>query len=212
MQKIDKKIVSYKVIDKTKEVTLPEELPKFVRHEREEVLHGRAYKIKPAGQDDSYYIIINNQIIDGIQRPMEIFINSKNVEHFQWIQLVTRLVSAIFRKGGDYSFIVEEFKAIHDPKGGYWGKDRITGKGIFYSSMLNEIGAVIDEHIRYTTGNIEEISIEPMELFHETLVENLKEVSEFPENAALCAKCSHKSVVILDGCATCLNCGDSKCG
>lgn len=113
--------------------------------ERQSKLSGKTYKIKV--NDYSYYITINNQEIDGVIRPIEIFINSKNIEHFQWVTLVTRLISAIFRKGGDFEFIIDELAAIHDPKGGYWGKDRLTGKAIYYNSIINEIGSVVKEHL-----------------------------------------------------------------
>jgi hypothetical protein len=112
---------------------------------RESKLSGKTYKIKV--NNYSYYITINNQEINGVIKPIEIFINSKNIEHFQWVTLVTRLLSAIFRKDGDFTFIIDEFAAIHDPKGGYWGKNRLTGKAIYYNSIINEIGAVIDEHL-----------------------------------------------------------------
>ena len=34
----------------------------------------------------------------------------------------------------------------------------------------------------------------------------------FPAGAQLCGKCNSMAVVQMDGCATCLNCGHSKCG
>ena len=218
--KIDKKIVGYKVVEKGKEavvenlssVTPNQKISGIVTESqvftpekinREPVISGKTYKIKPGNGDDGYYITINSQLVEGKLHPMEIFINSKNVEHFQWVSTITRLISAIFRKGGDYHFIVEELKAIHDPNGGYWGpKDPATGKRSFYKSILNEIGDVID---RYVNG----LSVES-----ETCVEFKIDDSEpsYPENATKCPDCGVTAVVLMDGCATCLDCGYSKCG
>jgi hypothetical protein len=223
MLKIDKKIVGYKVLTKDNEIIdssidtvdlsnavkildVVTENVAYTRHAREEVLSGRTYKIRPQNSTSSYYITINNQTINGVSTPMEIFINSKNIEHFQWMQLATRLISAVFRKGGDIDFIIEELQAIHDPMGGYWGKDRFTGKGKFFKSIINEIGDVVKEHLE--TG-MEIIEIEEAEQVREEVIED---VQGYPESATVCSKCSIKAVVILDGCATCLDCGDSKCG
>ena len=167
MQMITQKIIGYKVkhidgegillpedinnLPSTSTITevILEEVPPKGIHEkvkREDTLTGKTYKIRP-GSGESYYITINNQSINEILYPMEIFINSKDVKHFQWVASITRMISAVFRKGGSIEFIVDELSAIHDPAGGYWGKDRITGKSIFYQSIVHEIGDVIKEHL-----------------------------------------------------------------
>lgn len=221
--KIDKKIVGYKVVEKGKE-TIVENLSditptqkisgvvtepqKFEKIHRDPVISGKTYKIKPGNGDDGYYITINSQLVDGKLHPMEIFINSKNVEHFQWVSTITRMISAIFRKGGDYHFIVEELRAIHDPNGGYWSseKDPITGKRKYYKSILNEIGDIIDRYINGLSTE-DEIIVEPSS----EIVTPMDEPS-YPENATKCPDCGVKAVVLMDGCATCLDCGYSKCG
>lgn len=152
MNKIEGKIVGYQV--KTKLEPQLTKLKEGINEntKRENTLSGRTYKIKPSTGEDSYYITINNQVVEGKQHPIEIFINSKNVAHFQWVTVITRMLSAVFRKGGDVHFLVEELSAIYDPIGGYWGKDRVTGKGKQYKSIIHELGDVIEEHLDYTTS------------------------------------------------------------
>jgi serine/threonine protein phosphatase PrpC len=150
------------------------------------------------------------------RRPYEVFINSKNMEHFQWVLALTRVISAVFRKGGDVTFLVEEMKAVFDPKGGYFKKG-----GIFMPSLVAEIGHAIESHMKYI-GLIktEEMSDHQKQFLAEKRKEfegkhdsdSANEDNTFPEKAVLCAKCSTKAMVLLDGCMTCLNCGDSKCG
>ena len=208
--KIDSKIVGYKVVDKTQEL-VREELKEVQPTERvvgvlteamlgqkiprNDTISGTTYRIKPGNSQDSYYITINSQEINGVQHPMEIFINSKNVEHFQWVSTVTRLISAVFRKGGDYRFIIEDLRAIHDPLGGYWGSrfDKKTGKKKFDKSVLNEIADVIEDFLESLNPEVEE---KPTQII----------------GAKTCPECKAQSLVLLDGCQTCLDCGYSKCG
>lgn len=210
VHKIESKIVGYKVVDKTQEI-IREELNEIKPTEklvgivteamlgqkiqRNEVISGTTYRIKPGNSSDSYFITINSQEINGRQHPMEIFINSKNVEHFQWVSTVTRLISAVFRKGGDYQFIIDDLQAIHDPLGGYWGTrpDKKTGKKKFYKSILNEIADIIAEYLE---------GLNPEERPAPTAMKEAK----------TCPECGTKSLVLMDGCATCLDCGYSKCG
>lgn len=184
---------------------------------RPEVLLGSTYKIKTPQSEHALYITINDMILNAgtpreERRPYEIFINSKNMEHFQWVLALTRLISACFRKGGDVCFLVEEMKAVFDPKGGYFKKG-----GVFMPSLVAEIGHAIESHLK-TIGIIksEELSDHTKQI----LAEKRKEfeamhgetpVGTFPEKAVLCAKCSTKAMVLMDGCMTCLSCGDSKC-
>jgi hypothetical protein len=179
--KISKKITGY-AIKKDDVAQSVEPTPVLIK--RDDVVHGTTYKIKPPSAEHALYVTINSQ--NG--KPIEMFINSQNVEHYQWVQTITRLVSAIFRKGGDVSFVADELAVICDPNGGYWGKDYVNeGKKKFYSSVIAEIGAVLKD---YSTDK----------------------ALEYPNHATPCSKCKEKSVVIIDGCPTCLNCGDSKCG
>jgi hypothetical protein len=135
---ISKKIVGYKV--KAGEVT---KAPTHLPMERPEEISGKTYKIKPSNMDHAMYITINDVVIDGVTRPYELFINCKHVESFQWVMIFTRLVSAIFRQGGDYQFAIDEMKATFDPGGGYFKR----GQG-HVPSLVADIGSVIEQHIK----------------------------------------------------------------
>jgi hypothetical protein len=225
--KITKKIVGYKVL--TSEVKAAAEqaaneaklLDVERMHEnleRPEMLVGSTYKIKTPQSEHALYITINDIILNqGTEheerRPYEIFINSKNMEHFQWVLALTRVISAVFRKGGDATFLVEELKAVFDPRGGYFKKG-----GVFMPSLVAEIGCAIESHLKHIG------MIKPTDLtdHQKKLIEEKRREFEalhgssngqaFPEKAVLCTKCSTKAMVLMDGCMTCLNCGESKCG
>lgn len=225
--KISKKIVAYKVINEQENASQDTQAQQasslesmHENVERPEMLLGSTYKIKTPQSEHALYITINDIILNSgteheERRPYEIFINSKNMEHFQWVLALTRVISAVFRKGGDATFLVEEMKAVFDPQGGYFKKG-----GIFMPSLVAEIGHAIESHMKYIG------MIKPEELSDhqkEFLAEKRKEFeakhgttnnaeNSFPEQAVLCAKCSTKAMVLMDGCMTCLNCGESKCG
>ena len=189
--------------------------------QRPEMLIGSTYKIKTPVSDHAMYVTINDIVLnEGTpheqRRPFEVFINSKNLDHFQWIVALTRVISAVFRKGGDTTFLVDELKAVFDPRGGYWQPG-----GKFMPSTIAELGHVIERHLRFI-GLIKEpqLDVHQRKLVDEKRAEfeaRTKQTdafskSHFPEGAQLCAKCSTAAVVMMDGCSTCLNCGDSKCG
>jgi hypothetical protein len=232
--KIDKKIVKYRVekpedkaaaAAKAKEAEAPRKDANVIwmheKLERPEVLIGSTYKIKTPMSDHAMYVTINDIVLnEGTQheqrRPFEVFINTKNLDHFQWIVALTRIISAVFRKGGDVTFLVEELKAVFDPRGGYW-----QAGGKFMPSIIAELGYVIEKHLQ-TIGLLK---APEMDEGRKKLIEEKKAEFEarskqqdafakghFPEGAQLCAKCSTAAVVLMDGCMTCLNCGDSKCG
>lgn len=243
--KIEKPIVGYRVVsaeDKAKQDVVDAEaklndLEKV--HEnlsRPEFLMGSTYKLKPPMSEHALYITINdillNQGTEHEQRhPYEIFINSKNMDHFQWVVALTRLISAVFRKGGDATFMVEELKAVFDPKGGYFKRG-----GKFMPSLVAEIGEAIESHMKMI-GLLEDdgpdehqlklIADKRQEYEDRKAVQAAKETAatateasaaddsasgDFPPDAQMCNKCNTKATIIMDGCATCLNCGDSKCG
>lgn len=232
--KIEKKITGYKVLgDKkeqeaaTVETMEPQESNVIHMHEsveRPERLIGSTYKIKTPLSEHAMYITINDIVLNEgtdhqVRRPFEVFINSKNMEHFQWVVALTRLISAVFRKGGDATFLVEELKAVFDPKGGYFKKG-----GVFMPSIVAEIGYAIEDHMKHIglidTGLDEHQKafiakkrkeIEAGEAALNQSVEDEGDAS-YPASASLCMKCSTKAVVLMDGCMTCLSCGDSKCG
>jgi hypothetical protein len=230
--KIDKKIISYKVLnedDKKPAEQQAELAPKAADREsmnenvsRPEILFGSTYKIKTPQSEHALYITINDMILNmGTEheerRPYEVFINSKNMEHFQWVLALTRVISAVFRKGGDATFLVEELKAVFDPKGGYFKKG-----GVFMPSLVAEIGCAIESHMKQI-GMLKDKELndhqksflaakrKEFEALH-TDTSALDETGSFPAKALLCGKCQTKAVVLMDGCMTCLNCGESKCG
>ncbi|MCK9604882.1 MAG: NrdJb [Methylomonas sp.] len=224
LHKISKKIVGYKVLTNDNTETAPavaekpslEEMHENV--ERPEVLLGSTYKIKTPQSEHALYITINDMVLNlgtahEERRPYEIFINSKNMEHFQWVLALTRVISAVFRKGGDATFLVEEMKAVFDPRGGYFKKG-----GVFMPSLVAEIGSAIETHMKHI-GMIkpEKLSDHHQQFLAEKRAEfeaqhGESDSSAFPEQAVLCNKCSTKAMVLMDGCMTCLNCGESKCG
>ena len=193
------------------------------RLERPEMLLGSTYKIKTPLSEHALYITVNDIVLNPgtrheMRRPYEIFINSKNMDHFQWIVALTRIISAVFRKGGDITFLVDELRSVFDPRGGYFKKG-----GRFKPSLVAEIGDAIECHLKMI-GMIESPELDQQqkdlldakrkefEAIHSKSGSSDDDPGEFPVNASLCSKCHHKAVVSMDGCMTCLNCADSKCG
>jgi len=199
--------------------------------QRPEKLIGSTYKLKVPEHVSSHamYITINDVILNEgteheARRPFEVFINSKNLEHYQWIVALTLIMSAVFRKGGDITFLVEELKSVFDPRGGYWNK------GKYMPSIIAELGNVIEEHL-IEIGMLQQPELDPVQqqLIDDKKAELGGSASKTTESAAAasadapsedawqanashCNKCNQKAVMVRDGCATCLNCGDSKCG
>ena len=237
--------------------------------ERPETLVGATYKIKSPLFEHALYVTINDIVLNmgteyELRRPFEIFINSKNMDHFQWIVALTRIMSAVFRKGGDVTFLVEELKAVFDPRGGYF-----KAGGVYMPSIVAELGAIIEQHLK-SIGLLHDPELDPEQrrliaekraayearvsrdsskkksernldkinaAISNTLSGDLagvlgesarksarteiadassddasSEASAFPPGATMCNKCNTNAVIMMDGCATCLNCGYSKCG
>ena len=243
--RIDKKIVGYQVRDPKKDEAAKAEKKagkkaeiirmheKLERPEGMECLEGATYKIRTPLDDHALYVTINDIILNAgteheQRRPFEIFINSKNMDHFQWIVALTRVMSAVFRKGGDVTFLAEELQAVFDPKGGYFKPG-----GRFVPSIVADIGAVVEHHLK-RIGLLEpdEMSEQQQLILEQKRAEfeareqeqaekkTLKNEppsmaaveSNYPASASVCFKCNTKAMVILDGCKTCLACGYSKCG
>lgn len=219
---IDAKIVGYSVKNnddqkvKATEVIAPVEMSESI--ERPEMLLGTTYKIKPPVVDHAMYITINDVVLNEgsiheQRRPYEVFINSKEVNHFQWVVALTRVLSAVFRKGGDIIFIVEELKSVYDPNGGYFKKG-----GVFMPSLVAEISAVLEKHLTFLGLMMkEEMSETTKSILAEKRAQaeqqsELDDSSSFPASATLCGKCNTKAVVVMDGCGVCLSCSDSRCG
>lgn len=167
--------------------------------DRPKALEGSTYKVKWPGSEHALYITINDIIIAGHRRPFEVFINSKNMEHFAWTVALTRMISAVFRRGGDISFVVEELKAVFDPRGGAWVEGR------YIPSILAAIGGVIEQHL-ISIGFIEG---EGLGLKADPQAEPLADASR-PKLA--CPSCGSYALQMKEGCMTCDDCGHSKCG
>ncbi len=170
--------------------------------ERDPALAGYTYKLKWPGSDHAIYVTLNDIVQDGRRRPFEIFINSKNLEHYAWTVALTRMISAVFRRGGDVSFVVEELKAVFDPRGGQWVEGR------YVPSLLAAIGGVIERHM------INIGFIAPGERI--TAGDEAMTAEDAPEAEALkdmryCPKCNQPALVFQEGCHTCRSCGYSKC-
>ncbi|GGW24799.1 ribonucleoside-diphosphate reductase, adenosylcobalamin-dependent [Gemmobacter lanyuensis] len=165
--------------------------------DRPAALEGQTYKIKWPGSEHALYITINDIVIAGHRRPFEVFINSKNMEHFAWTVALTRMISAVFRRGGDVSFVVEELKAVFDPRGGAWMEGR------YIPSILAAIGGVIEKHlvlIGFIEGEGMGLKADP----------KAEVVAARPSKA--CESCGSFDLRMVEGCMTCGSCGQSKCG
>jgi len=235
MIKIEKKIVGYEVVKLNAEGTA--EKPEFKREggggnraevirmheklERPEMLIGSTYKVKTPVSDHAMYVTINDIVLnEGTEyekrRPFEIFINSKNLDHYQWIVALTRIISAVFRKGGDVAFLVEELTAVFDPRGGYWQPG-----GKYMPSIIAELGYVIEKHLvsigMMSSPELDEAQKKILAEKRAEYEEAQKQIdafskSDYPKGAQLCTKCNTAAVINMDGCMTCLSCGASKCG
>ncbi|MDD7973302.1 adenosylcobalamin-dependent ribonucleoside-diphosphate reductase [Roseinatronobacter alkalisoli] len=168
--------------------------------DRPAALEGHTYKLKWPGSEHAIYVTINDTVINGHRRPFEIFINSKNMEHFAWTVALTRMISAVFRRGGDVSFVVEELKAVFDPRGGAWVQGR------YIPSILAAIGGVIEEHL------IRIGFIEGEGLGLKTDPQAARMVAGDTPKGHACPSCGAYEMVMIEGCMTCRACGHSKCG
>ena len=177
--------------------------------EREPVLQGFTYKLRWPSSDHAMYITINDIERDGRRRPFEVFINSKNLEHYAWTVALTRMISAIFRRGGDVSFVVEELKAVFDPQGGQWMAGR------YVPSLLAAIGQVIETHMLRTgflvakREGAESLATDRKILA--TIDESGGRLPDFRGEGKICPRCNHRSLSRREGCWVCRVCDYSKC-
>jgi len=161
-------------------------------------LEGATYKLKWPDSNHAIYVTVNDIVLNGHRRPFEVFINSKNMEHYAWTVALTRMISAVFRRGGDVSFVVEELKAVFDPRGGAW----MNGK--YIPSILAAIGGVLERHmvqIGFLAGEGLGLKSDPT-----------AQVSSLttPKGPA-CPACGSYDLRMIEGCKTCASCGHSKC-
>jgi len=167
--------------------------------DRPQSLEGHTYKLKWPDSEHAIYLTVNDILVGGKRRPFEVFINSKNMEHYAWTLALTRMISAVFRRGGDVSFVVEELKAVFDPRGGAW----VQGK--YIPSILAAIGGVLETHmvtIGFLAGEGMALKSDP-----QAEVVNLDQ----PRGKA-CPSCGQFDMQMVEGCMTCRSCGHSKCG
>ena len=177
------------VVYMTQPLSRPEELP------------GATYKVRWPESDHAMYITINDIIMDGRRRPFEMFVNSKNMEHYAWTVALTRMISAVFRRGGDVSFVVDELKAVFDPRGGQWVEGR------YVPSILAAIGDVIERHMI-------DIGFMPAPDAKSPVAEALRKAAgddTTDSRLPRCPKCSMPSLIHQEGCDLCTSCGYSKC-
>ncbi|MEM1351577.1 MAG: adenosylcobalamin-dependent ribonucleoside-diphosphate reductase [Pseudomonadota bacterium] len=168
--------------------------------DRPSQLEGNTYKLKWPDSEHALYVTINDIVLNGHRRPFEVFINSKNMEHFAWTVALTRMISAVFRRGGDVSFVVEELKAVFDPRGGAW----MQGK--YIPSILAAIGGVIEQHM-IATGFI---AGEGMGLKSDPKADVTAQNGG--ARGLACTSCGQYAMRMIEGCMTCASCGYSKCG
>lgn len=211
--RIEQKILSASVVSKP---TVAAETPSNVIHmheavERPEKLIGATIKIKNQFVENAIYMTVNHIVLNpGTKhesvRPFEVFLNTKDASMAQHFAAITRLLSAVFRKGGDFTFVIEELKSIHDPRGGCF----LPG-GRFVNSVMHHIALELEAHFQEIGAmRLPELA-EEVKATLEAKTEQARQVGAL-DNAATCPKCHEQKYVLMDGCSTCLDCGYSKCG
>jgi ribonucleoside-diphosphate reductase alpha chain len=185
--------------------------------ERDAALEGMTYKIKWPASAHALYVTINDIVRDGRRRPFEIFINTKNLEHYAWTVALTRMISAVFRRGGDVTFVAEELKAVFDPEGGRWMGGR------YVPSLLAAIGDVIEQHMLHIgflireEGDVDASSKrQPIaaiqRIGREAGADGDAGQGSPVATARVCPKCGERALRHIEGCWTCANCDYSRCG
>ena len=167
-------------------------------------LEGRTYKVKWPDSEHALYITINDILLHDQRRPFEIFVNSKNMEHFAWTVGLTRMISAVFRRGGDVSFVVDELKAVFDPRGGAW----MGGK--YIPSILAAIGNTIETHM-IEIGFLSRAVLDPQSPETKKPTSTQQSSPTSLRLTTFCPSCGENDLHMIEGCMTCSSCGHSKC-
>jgi ribonucleoside-diphosphate reductase alpha chain len=173
---------------------------------RPEALPGQTYKIRWPDSEHALYITLNDIVQDGRRRPFEVFINSKNMEHYAWTVALTRMISAVFRRGGDVSFVVEEMKAVFDPRGGAWMEGR------YVPSLLAAIGDVIERHmieIGFLPAKHQRLGLDVQKAATGSVL--IADQRSVAPRMAQCPKCGEAALIRIEGCDQCTSCDYSKC-
>ena len=160
---------------------------------------GATYKLRWPDSEHAMYVTVNDVELDGVRRPFEVFVNSKNLEHYAWVVALTRMISAVFRRGGEVAFVAEELKQVFDPRGGQWSNGR------YVPSLVAAIGEVLERHMRETGF------LAPAEPPAIEVEKSAKSIATSGLLGPLCPKCSRPGLVREAGCLSCINCGWSKC-
>lgn len=165
---------------------------------RPRALEGATYKLKWPNEPHAFYVTFTDmEDAAGVRRPFEMFINSKNVDHFAWTVALTRMISAVFRRSQDSSFVAKELREVFDPKGGAFMQGR------YVPSLLAALGDVVAEHM--TSIGYGDFRPEEPQARHNDVVHK-------PVSMASCKACGSFNLSVEGGCATCKDCGSSKCG
>jgi ribonucleoside-diphosphate reductase alpha chain len=167
---------------------------------RAEKLVGATYKLRWPDSEHAMYVTINDIEQDGARRPFEVFVNSKNLEHYAWVVALTRMISAVFRRGGEVAFVAEELKQVFDPRGGQWSQGR------YVPSLVAAIGDVIERHM-IETGFL----ASPGRMAEVAVAKDAAAAVTAPRLGPLCPRCSQPGIIKEEGCLSCLHCGWSKC-
>ena len=162
---------------------------------------GATYKLRWPDSEHAMYVTVNDVELDGVRRPFEVFVNSKNLEHYAWVVALTRMISAVFRRGGEVAFVAEELKQVFDPRGGQWSQGR------YVPSLVAAIGEVLERHMR-ETGFLAAADAPALA----GKAGDPAAAGPTAQLGALCPKCSQPGLVREAGCLSCLHCGWSKCG
>jgi ribonucleoside-diphosphate reductase alpha chain len=172
---------------------------------RSDKLIGATYKLRWPDSEHAMYVTVNDVELDGVRRPFEVFVNSKNLEHYAWVVALTRMISAVFRRGGEVAFVAEELKQVFDPRGGQWSN------GHYVPSLVAAIGEILERHMR-DTGFLQAADLPVVD----RMIVQPAAAAEAPAIVThlgpLCPKCSQPGLVREAGCLSCMHCGWSKCG
>lgn len=176
---------------------------------RPEVVDAKVYKVKSPFAKFNVYITLSYIIEGSKKRPIEIFINSKDLTHSAEYAILTRLISAIFRRGGDPQFILEELRSIYDPNGGYFKE------GKYIHSFYSEVADVIErffkeEGIMTTVENTEQLSI-PIHTSLDNTAKQSDQQMNLNNDFKICPECNCKTLKFENGCEFCVQCGYTKC-
>ena len=161
---------------------------------------GATYKLRWPDSEHAMYVTVNDIELDGMRRPFEVFVNSKNLEHYAWVVALTRMISAVFRRGGEVAFVAEELKQVFDPRGGQWSNGR------YVPSLVAAIGDIIERHM------LESGFLVPADaIVFQPAAPSATQVIPASQLGPLCPKCSQPGLVREAGCLSCMHCGWSKC-